>query len=316
MRYVDLFCGAGGVGVGFREWECVAAVDKDAAASQVYTCNFPSHPFYGLDLAAPLPERLVEAWKGADVVIGGPPCQDYSSARRTQRRARADLTSSFARIATSLRPRFIVFENVSRAMHSAEFREMLSHLQSEGYHVLYTVVSALDIGMAQRRRRVVLFANQNEAALRDAWSRFTCHFSHPPATISTMRACFLASGLPFADHVFFPACNQKARQSVFSVDGPSPTIRSIVRPLREKYPFNCKDSTQDRGAVFPSLTVRHHAALQGFPLSFEWPGTRTDCARCVGNAVPPPIAEKIAEAISASISGSCPSCPQAPAPCS
>ena len=300
MRYVDLFSGCGGVGVGFRGWECVSAVDKDPAAEQVYTSNFPSHPFHRLDLSDPLPCHLAEEWKGVDVVIGGPPCQDYSSARRTQRRGRADLTSSFARIATSLSPRFIVFENVSRSRNSEEFREMLSHLRSEGYHVLHSVFGALDIGMAQRRRRVVLFASREEGAVRDAWSRFTSRFTPPP---STMRDCFLASGLPFADHVFFPACNQKARQSVFSVDGPSPTIRSIVRPLRERYPFNCKDSTQDRAAVFPSLTVAHHSALQGFPPSFQWPGTRTDCARCVGNAVPPPIAALIAEAISASLGG-------------
>ena len=297
MRYVSLYSGAGGVDCGFEALsgvECVGAADHNAAAQRIYERNFPSHPFWNLDLADELPAALAEAWRGVDVVIGGPPCQDFSSARRTARRERAELSVAFVRHAIRLAPRFVVFENVQRARASAEFAAVCAVLREESYAYRHAVVDVTRLGVPQTRRRLVLFASRDEAALELAWTSFLGRFDAVPCT---MRACFAAAGLSCADHVFFPACNQRARKSVYSVDGPAPTIRSIVRPLRARYTFNASDSTHDRSLVLPALTVAHHAAIQGFPQTFDWVGTRTDCARCVGNAVPVALATAIAASL-------------------
>lgn len=302
MRYVDLFHGAGGASAGAAQagWECIGAVDNCAPARRIYAANFPTHACHDLDLAEDLPEELADAWRAALVdgaVVGGPPCQDYSSARRTAPRDRAALTVAFVRHAVRLHPRWIVLENVVRAQRSDEFREACDYLRDNGYHVRTRLVDARTAGLPQRRTRVVLTAARSEAALDAAHAHMDTLFDAPPTTI---RECFATAGLECtADHVFFPACNQRARQSVFSVDGPAPTIRTIVRPLRARYPFVPKDSTSDRARVMPTLTARHHAAIQGFPATYAWVGTLTDCARGIGNAVPPPVMRRVATALTA-----------------
>lgn len=294
MRYVDLFCGCGAVSSAFEQCggECVGAVDNDDAAQRIYTTNFPSHAFVRHDLSQELPSHL--AWSGADVVVGGPPCQDFSTARRTDARERRSLTVMYAWHAVRLGPRWIVYENVARAKASDEFGELCRVLQEAGFVVRHSVVDVTQLGVPQTRKRLILIACRDKDALDRAWENFRGRFCKP---VTTMRECFVARDLPFAEHVFFPACNQKARKSVYTVDGPAPTIRSIVRPLRKRYSFLSCDSTQCRADVFPSLTIAHHAAIQGFPSTFQWPVSRTSCAKCIGNAVPIQLSEALYQSL-------------------
>ena len=93
IRYVDLFCGCGGMSSGLsssRQWECVLAADYHAPAVQMYSDNFPTHPVRCVDLAQPLEGTIF-----AEVVVGGPPCVDYTYALRSALASAPDgLTSS------------------------------------------------------------------------------------------------------------------------------------------------------------------------------------------------------------------------------
>lgn len=301
MDYVDLFAGAGGVSSGIHRagFRCVLAVDSAADANLVYSANFPETQVSSADLAGPLPETTGPV----DVVVGGPPCQDYSTARlKGDDQGRAKLTVAYARHAVALEPTWIVLENVPMARKSAELAEALEIMEAAGYVWHWEIVRARVVaGMAQNRRRLVVLACRDDSSreasrrrLETAWA----HLRTPcPTRPQTMRECFAAAGLECpTDHVYIPACNQKARRSIYPVDGPAPTIRTLLRPLRARYTFLPQDSTQSRDQVF-SLTLAHMAALQGFPRDFQFPLPQTRAARCIGNAVPPPVAERIARAL-------------------
>ncbi|MDR7423513.1 MAG: DNA cytosine methyltransferase, partial [Armatimonadota bacterium] len=108
LRVVDLFCGAGGLGLGFRArgFELVWAADSAKPAVDSYRANIGDHvEETKLDWGTPLPE--------ADVIIGGPPCQGFSSAGlRRPGDARNTLVAVFGHLVATHRPRAFVFENV------------------------------------------------------------------------------------------------------------------------------------------------------------------------------------------------------------
>ena len=98
MRVVDLFCGCGGLSLGFEKagFNVVAAFDKWDAALHVYNTNF-DHPAKSLDLTDVC--HCVETIRALspDMIIGGPPCQDFSSAgKRDEDNGRGDLTVNYS----------------------------------------------------------------------------------------------------------------------------------------------------------------------------------------------------------------------------
>lgn len=309
MRYVDLFCGVGGVGLGFARvagWECALAVDHDATALRIYAANLPRHPTLCHDLAHPLPRSASSP--AVDVVAGGAPCQDHSRASSVaskQTGARAALTTAFADHVEALAPAWVLFENVVCAQRRPQFLALCARLAALGYaHEWRVVDTAADLGMAQRRRRLVLLAHRDAARVARAWAAYDAAAADAAAAPrETMRACFARHGLHVpTGHVFYPAhnCNQNGAPSVFSLDGCAPTVRGRRRPLPPNYAFVPRDGTHDRADV-TALQTEHLLALQGFPPGFRWAeaAARTQTNQYVGNAVPPPLAEALARAIQA-----------------
>ena len=118
MKVVDLFCGCGGLSLGFEKagMDVVAGFDNWLDALDVYRRNF-THPAIRADLSNV--EESVEKIRqfGPDMIIGGPPCQDFSSAgKRNEDNGRGDLTVCYARIISAIKPRWFVMENVERIM--------------------------------------------------------------------------------------------------------------------------------------------------------------------------------------------------------
>ena len=114
MKVVDLFCGCGGLSLGFMKagFEIVAGFDFWDEAIEVYKRNF-NHPVIKQDLMNV--EEAAEKIKSycPEMIVGGPPCQDFSSAgKRNEDNGRGDLTVSFAKIISNIRPEWFVMENV------------------------------------------------------------------------------------------------------------------------------------------------------------------------------------------------------------
>jgi len=150
----DLFCGAGGLSHGFQRagFQVSFAADCNPAALETYRANF-SHKASSVDLARPIEIPR------ADVVVGGPPCQGFSSAGA--RRAddhRNSLVSSFAEIIVKTMPSAFVFENVEGFLTGeggARVIDLLSPLLKAGYRIHLRKVNAANYGVPQHRKRVI-----------------------------------------------------------------------------------------------------------------------------------------------------------------
>lgn len=103
MRTVDLFSGCGGMSLGFQSagYNIVAAFENWPAAIECYKQNF-KHPVIETDLSI-VDEAIIRIKKyQPDLIIGGPPCQDFSNAGNRTEGERAELTHSFAKIITPM----------------------------------------------------------------------------------------------------------------------------------------------------------------------------------------------------------------------
>ena len=311
MDYISLFCGCGGFDQGLTEagWHCRLAVDIDDHALRLYSDNFPSHVVLKHDLSLPLPNlvNLREALRRG-VLVGGAPCQDYSTAckvNKRQQRERARLTIAFADHCAALDPYWAVFENVRNSKNSTEFGEFVERLKGQGYSVKWRVLSMSELGMAQNRHRLILLANKSSLLVESAWRHVDRLLADMQARgpRETMRSLFSRHRLPMpGNHLYYgkPGSHPK-QKSIFTLDGPSPTIRGRVRPLPSSYGPVEKDDTQDLGDVF-ALTQAHAAALQGFAPLVKWLYPPRKSNTCIGNAVPPPLGHLIGQAISHAMS--------------
>ena len=306
MKFVDLFCGAGGASQGIRNagGTCAGAVDADADALIVYSRNHPDHPAHRLDLTVPLPEALACEWREAlacGLLWASSPCQGFSAARHPNAASAVDsvhLTVDLAAHLRRLLPMWFVFENVRPVAKSVEFQGLCDALVSLRYSMRYGIVHTQNLGMTQSRKRLILIAGREatDSVVQDIWEQVHRRRGESPPT---MRECFASTGIDCGDidHIYIPACDAKGRRSVYSLDDTkAPTVRGMVRPFRETYVFTPRDSCHDRTRI-KAITCEHNAVLQGFPPSFAWPVPQTKRARFIGNAVPPPLAQAIVPAI-------------------
>lgn len=159
---VDLFAGAGGISEGFRQAGFVplVATDIDPDACATYALNFADAMVIQGDLRTPVVEReLLEAAQGADVVVGGPPCQAFSQVRNHARLIddpRNSLYKEFVHAVSEILPAAFLMENVT-GIDQMGFREQIvADLELDGeYTVRPQVIDAADVGVPQTRKRLV-----------------------------------------------------------------------------------------------------------------------------------------------------------------
>jgi len=155
MTVVDLFCGAGGLSLGFvkARFTILRAFDNSQAAVDTYNGNI-RHCAILTDVSG-LESELPEA----TLVIGGPPCQGFSSAGlRRPNDKRNSLVRCFGQIVAKARPKAFVFENVEgflTAEGGARLLELLGPLLEAGYRVHLRKVNAANYGVPQHRKRVI-----------------------------------------------------------------------------------------------------------------------------------------------------------------
>ena len=159
FKVADLFCGAGGLSCGFREagFETVVAADFNDSAIETHRANFGPHAvIHDLSHLIALPE--------VDVIVGGPPCQGFSSAgMRKVGDARNTLVSAFANHVVHYRPMAFVFENVEGFLttDSGNFVfDLLEPVIRAGYRLHVRKVSAANYGVPQHRKRVLVIGGR------------------------------------------------------------------------------------------------------------------------------------------------------------
>lgn len=294
MKVVDLFAGCGGLSLGFIQagYDVVAAFDNWDAAINVYRQNF-SHPIINLDLNTLNGQYESIKQFSPEIIIGGPPCQDFSSAgKRNEKLGRADLTVEFAEIVSAIKPRWFVMENVDRATKSKRYQSALKILQCAGYGLTLETLDASFYGVPQMRKRAFLVGQID--GLHNALKPFLRSKTTPNRV--TVRQYWLENGKSLDIEHYYRHPRSYQRRGIFSIDEPSPTVRGVNRPIPPNYKKHPGDTCDLQGDVRP-LTTLERGYLQTFPESFKFNGSKTDLEQMIGNAVPVKLAKFVAECI-------------------
>lgn len=163
LKVVSLFSGAGGMDLGFINsgFEIIWANDFFQEAVDSYRKNIGKHMIYG-DITKISSDDIPD---GADVIIGGFPCQGFSVAntRRSMEDKRNFLYKEMLRIIKDKNPKFFVAENVKGILSIEKgkvFEMIKKDFESLGYEVEAHILNAAEYGVPQARERVVIIGNR------------------------------------------------------------------------------------------------------------------------------------------------------------
>lgn len=290
-KLIDLFAGCGGMSLGFQNagFKVVAAYDNWQPAIDIYSANF-DHPIHKCDLAnEDITKELLKA--KPDIIIGGPPCQDFSIAgKRNFEGKRANLTLIYSHIIETVRPRWFVMENVYNIEKSPIFEQALAVFKAAGYGITKHVWDASYMGVPQMRKRYFVIGRLNT---EDDFLLEDLEYGLTKRRMTLKR--YLKDN-PLDTEYYYMHPRSYARRAIFSVNEASATIRGVNRPIPEGYTCHPADKTKDLTKV-RSLTAKERSYIQTFPEEFNFIGAKTDIEQAIGNAVPVKMAEYIGKRI-------------------
>ena len=183
---IDLFCGAGGLSLGFQQAgvDVAAAFDIEEWNVATYNKNLGTASAFRVDLARETGPNLRKMARlgnrSIDVVFGGPPCQGFSiGGKRNLDDERNLLVYHFARLVRQLQPKYFVLENVAGLLHSHSapvLKSFLRRIRLAGYDVVepIRVLNAADYGVPQRRRRTFILGHRKDLPPIDYPDRRGC----------------------------------------------------------------------------------------------------------------------------------------------
>lgn len=171
-KVIDLFAGVGGLSYGFAhddEFQILAANEILEPMAKAYSANHPTVKMYNKDIKdfgiVDLQKDLGISKGDVDVVVGGPPCQAYSTVgKRLIDDPRGQLFQEYFRILKEVRPKMFVFENVKGLLSmqgGVLIRQIRALFESIGYTVQIKLLNAADYGAPQIRERIILVGTLN-----------------------------------------------------------------------------------------------------------------------------------------------------------
>lgn len=176
---VDLFCGAGGLSLGFIEagYRVVLANDIQDVCCETYKYNHPELPSDRIvlgDIRQVLDDFSIP--ESVDLVVGGPPCQGFSSANKHHKvidDPRNLLYKYFIEAITKFAPKFVIMENVRGMLKVADQVvedygniRVTVYGKEEHYIAAYKLLNSQDFGVAQSRERLIYIAIRSDVASR------------------------------------------------------------------------------------------------------------------------------------------------------
>ena len=165
LKYLSLFSGIEAASVAWHDfgWTCVGVSEIDPFSCEILKQRYPNVPNFG-DITKITEEQLDGIKKkcgGVDIVVGGSPCQSFSTAgkRLGLEDPRGNLMFEYCRVIRALLPQYFVWENVCGALSSnggKDFSTLIGEMVKFGYSLCWRVLDAQYFGIPQRRRRVFL----------------------------------------------------------------------------------------------------------------------------------------------------------------
>lgn len=325
-KIVSLFSGAGGLDLGFKEagFTISVAIDASNAAIRTHRKNFPRTAAMVGDLTKLLPQGVVNQVSAKlapgqrIAVIGGPPCQGFSRAntgsqsndpRNGLPKLYLDIVKELQRLYTV---EFIVFENVlgiRDKKHAQTYRSLIQGISGLGFDVTEKELCSTDFGVPQNRRRIVLSGMRSGQGYSQVKPRRRQGKKTVREAIGDLNApAYFRFGLEPKDIPVHPNhWTMRPKSPRFETpdtktgdgrsfkrlnwDAPSPTIAFGHREI------HVHPDGRRRLSIYEALL------LQGFPKTFVLEGNLSEQVEQVSNAVPPPLARSVAQAVKRSLAG-------------
>lgn len=169
-RFIDLFCGAGGLGIGLKNagFEPILSVDHDKDSVETLRSH-SEHEIINADISEFIDE--IEArgnkYNGVELLVGGPPCQGFCAInpKRSENDPRNSLIDSFLHVVSIIKPKIVLMENVTGLLSLANgfaIKKIVRCLHDLGYIVNYQVLQAAHYGVPQSRWRLFVVGCKSE----------------------------------------------------------------------------------------------------------------------------------------------------------
>ena len=333
LSHVSLFSGAAGFDIGLEAsgFETILCIDNDAPSCETLKLNQQigwSTGIHRFLRKATIVQRDVHNLRESDfrglmqtqdidLVSGGPPCQPFSISGRRKgvKDTRGGLIWEFSRLVGELRPKAFVMENVPGILtidKGLAFEQLLNQLENAGgesYRVKHFLLDAVNFGVPQYRKRVILIGNRIGADITDIpmthgenGQTLDQRKLRPIVTVAQALKGLPVAGehSPAPNHVGRIHSQGIVRRYASLPAGARDNATQINKLDLQKPSFTIvvgSDTGGGKGHIHPieprELTPRESARLQTFPDWWIFCGNRREVIRQVGNAVPPLFAASI-----------------------
>ena len=342
---IDLYAGAGGATQGLKNAgvRVLAAIEIDHDACATYRLNHPEVSLLEADIRTIEPTDLVSANKLHEgeltILKACPPCQGFSSLRRrtpdSTNDERNDLVHAVSRFVRTIKPRAVLIENVPGLQRDRRLEDLVEDLAAAGYHSRINLLNAVDLGVPQRRRRLVLLALPIGFELpEDLRSLIPAHRRRAPMTAGQALTELQHTALPDDALDRWRKSSDRVIQRIAAVPiggtrfdlpdeleldchrrtaGTGQAPRHVATASYGRVRLDSPAPTMTTRCTTPAcgsfihptlprgLSLREAATFQTFPPGYQFYGGHDSIERQIGNAVPVWMAEALGHATIAAL---------------
>lgn len=299
MKVVSLFSGAGGLDLGFKMagHNIIWANDLYGDAVETYRKNIGDHI-----VCEDINNVSSDEVPDCDIIIGGFPCQGFSVAntKRHVNDERNELYKQLIRIITAKKPKFFLAENVKGLTNLAKgevFKMILQDFSDIGYRVKYKILNAADYGVPQTRQRVIIVGVRNDIDWEYQYPVPTHNSKGEdglPVWVSVSEAM---APIPDPDK---PNALPNHTYSKYKLNINGYLGHRLLDPNKPAPTVTARGDSKGGVVIHPHpngqrrMSCRELAAVQSFPLDYEFVGNNSSVYRQIGNAVPPLLGYAVA----------------------
>lgn len=317
---LDLFSGVGGFSIGFENagFNIALAIDLDKDCEKTHNRNFAHIPFIQEDI------RNIKSIKDKlnvdiDVIIGGPPCQGFSTigsrisscpTKRGKHDPRNDLFTDYIRLLKEVKPKIFLMENVKGLLtkdNGQILERIVQEFHNTGYSFNYVILNAANYGVPQIRNRVFFYGTRLDLDIKSLVPLATHIGDEAYEKVGTHIMDLVGKEYNFPNHMPLKHNEINLRRYSYIPEGGRLPEKDLPTDLyRKNFGNTFKRLHREKPSLtmvpghnaFPihptenrSLTVREAARIQTFPDNIIFEGSRQKQCMQVGNAVPPKLSE-------------------------